>query len=231
MSRDIIKLDQIDVTFHQKKRTITAVKDVTIHIQEGDIYGIVGYSGAGKSTLVRVINLLQKPSAGKITIDDDVIFDGKVTLTAEQLRRKRQDIGMIFQHFNLMSQKTAEENVAFALKHSGLSKEEKKAKVAKLLDLVGLADRAENYPSQLSGGQKQRVAIARALVTNPSFILGDEPTGALDTKTSVQIMELFKQFNEQGKTIVIITHEPEVAQLCKQTVVLRDGNIESKAIG
>lgn len=101
MSRDIIKLDQIDVTFHQKKRTITAVKDVTIHIQEGDIYGIVGYSGAGKSTLVRVINLLQKPSAGKITIDDDVIFDGKVTLTAEQLRRKRQDIGMIFQHFNL----------------------------------------------------------------------------------------------------------------------------------
>ena len=129
MSRDIIKLDQIDVTFHQKKRTITAVKDVTIHIQEGDIYGIVGYSGAGK-----------------FTIDDDVIFDGKVTLTAEQLRRKRQDIGMIFQHFNLMSQKTAEENVAFALKHSGLSKEEKKAKVAKLLDLVGLADRAENYP-------------------------------------------------------------------------------------
>ena len=123
MSRDIIKLDQIDVTFHQKKRTITAVKDVTIHIQEGDIYGIVGYSGAGKSTLVRVINLLQKPSAGKITIDDDVIFDGKVTLTAEQLRRKRQDIGMIFQHFNLMSQKTAEENVAFALKHSGGQKQ------------------------------------------------------------------------------------------------------------
>ena len=115
MSRDIIKLDQIDVTFHQKKRTITAVKDVTIHIQEGDIYGIVGYSGAGKSTLVRVINLLQKPSAGRITIDDDVIFDNKVTLTAEQLRHKRQDIGMIFQHFNLMSQKTAEENVAFAL--------------------------------------------------------------------------------------------------------------------
>ena len=134
MSRDIIKLDQIDVTFHQKKRTITAVKDVTIHIQEGDIYGIVGYSGAGKSTLVRVINLLQKPSAGKITIDNDVIFNGRVTLTAEHLRRKRQDIGMIFQHFNLMSQKTAEENVAFALKHSGLSKEEKKAKVAKLLD-------------------------------------------------------------------------------------------------
>ena len=121
----MIQLDHIDVTFQQKKRQIQAVKDVTIHIQERDIYGIVGYSGAGKSTLVRVINLLQVPTSGKIIVDDDVLFDNKVTLTAEQLRRKRQDIGMIFQHFNLMSQLTAEENVAFALKHSGLSKEEK----------------------------------------------------------------------------------------------------------
>ena len=213
MSRDIIKLDQIDVTFHQKKRTITAVKDVTIHIQEGDIYGIVGYSGAGKSTLVRVINLLQKPSAGKITIDDDVIFDGKVTLTAEQLRRKRQDIGMIFQHFNLMSQKTAEENVAFALKHSGLSKEEKKAKVAKLLDLVGLADRAENYPSQLSGGQKQRVAIARALANDPKILISDESTSALDPKTTKQILALLQDLNQKlGLTVVLITHEMQIVK-------------------
>lgn len=157
MSKEMIQLDHIDVTFQQKKRQIQAVKDVTIHIQERDIYGIVGYSGAGKSTLVRVINLLQVPTSGKIIVDDDVLFDNKVTLTAEQLRRKRQDIGMIFQHFNLMSQLTAEENVAFALKHSGLSKEEKKEKVRTLLELVGLADRAENYPSQLSGGQKQRL--------------------------------------------------------------------------
>ena len=128
MSKEMIQLDHIDVTFQQKKRQIQAVKDVTIHIQERDIYGIVGYSGAGKSTLVRVINLLQVPTSGKIIVDDDVLFDNKVTLTAEQLRRKRQDIGMIFQHFNLMSQLTAEENVAFALKHSGLSKEEKKEK-------------------------------------------------------------------------------------------------------
>ena len=203
MSRDIIKLDQIDVTFHQKKRTITAVKDVTIHIQEGDIYGIVGYSGAGKSTLVRVINLLQKPSAGKITIDDDVIFDGQVTLTAEHLRRKRQDIGMIFQHFNLISQKTAEENVAFALKHSGLSKEEKKAKVDKLLDLVGLADRAENYPSQLSGGQKQRVAIARALARKPEILIFDDSFSALDYKTDrVLRQELAEKTKSMTKLIV-----------------------------
>ncbi|HEV1617180.1 TPA: methionine ABC transporter ATP-binding protein [Streptococcus pneumoniae] len=227
MSRDIIKLDQIDVTFHQKKRTITAVKDVTIHIQEGDIYGIVGYSGSGKSTLVRVINLLQKPSAGKITIDDDVIFDGKVTLTAEQLRRKRQDIGMIFQHFNLMSQKTAEENVAFALKHSGLSKEEKKAKVAKLLDLVGLADRAENYPSQLSGGQKQRVAIARALANDPKILISDESTSALDPKTTKQILALLQDLNQKlGLTVVLITHEMQIVKdIANRVAVMQDGHL------
>ena len=227
MSRDIIKLDQIDVTFHQKKRTITAVKDVTIHIQEGDIYGIVGYSGAGKSTLVRVINLLQKPSAGKITIDNDVIFDGKVTLTAEQLRRKRQDIGMIFQHFNLMSQKTAEENVAFALKHSGLSKEEKKAKVAKLLDLVGLADRAENYPSQLSGGQKQRVAIARALANDPKILISDESTSALDPKTTKQILSLLQDLNKKlGLTVVMITHEMQIVKdICNRVAVMQNGQL------
>ena len=227
MSRDIIKLDQIDVTFHQKKRTITAVKDVTIHIKEGDIYGIVGYSGAGKSTLVRVINLLQKPSAGKITIDNDVIFDGKVTLTAEQLRHKRQDIGMIFQHFNLMSQKTAEENVAFALKHSGLSKEEKKAKVAKLLDLVGLADRAENYPSQLSGGQKQRVAIARALANDPKILISDESTSALDPKTTKQILALLQDLNQKlGLTVVLITHEMQIVKdIANRVAVMQDGHL------
>ena len=227
MSRDIIKLDQIDVTFHQKKRTITAVKDVTIHIQEGDIYGIVGYSGAGKSTLVRVINLLQKPSAGRITVDDDVIFDGKETLTAGQLRRKRQDIGMIFQHFNLMSQKTAEENVAFALKHSGLSEKDKKAKVAELLDLVGLADRAENYPSQLSGGQKQRVAIARALASDPKVLLCDEATSALDPATTQSILKLLKEINRTlGITILLITHEMEVVKrICDQVAVIDKGRL------
>ena len=187
MSKEMIQLEHIDVTFQQKKRQIQAVKDVTLHIQEGDIYGIVGYSGAGKSTLVRVINLLQVPTNGKIIVDGNVLFDNKVTLTAEQLRRKRQDIGMIFQHFNLMSQLTAEENVAFALKHSSLSKEEKKEKVHTLLELVGLADRAENYPSQLSGGQKQRVAIARALANDPKILISDESTSALDPKTTKQI--------------------------------------------
>lgn len=224
----MIKLDNIDVTFQQKKRTIEAVKDVTIHINRGDVYGIVGYSGAGKSTLVRVINLLQVPSAGKITIDEDVIYEGnKVTLTPAQLRSKRREIGMIFQHFNLMAQMTAEENVAFALKHSGLSKEEKKEKVAKLLDLVGLSDRAENYPAQLSGGQKQRVAIARALANDPKILISDESTSALDPKTTKQILALLQELNEKlGLTIVMITHEMQIVKdICNRVAVMQDGRL------
>ena len=227
MSKEMIQLDHIDVTFQQKKRQIQAVKDVTLHIQEGDIYGIVGYSGAGKSTLVRVINLLQVPTSGKIIVDGDVLFDKKVTLTAEQLRRKRQDIGMIFQHFNLMSQLTAEENVAFALKHSGLSKEEKKEKVHTLLELVGLADRAENYPSQLSGGQKQRVAIARALANDPKILISDESTSALDPKTTKQILTLLQDLNQKlGLTIVFITHEMQIIKdIANCVAVMQDGQL------
>ncbi|HEL2321679.1 TPA: methionine ABC transporter ATP-binding protein [Streptococcus suis] len=228
MSKEMIKLDNIDVTFQQKKRTIEAVKDVTIHINQGDIYGIVGYSGAGKSTLVRVINLLQVPTAGKITIDEDVIYEGeKVTLTPAQLRSKRREIGMIFQHFNLMAQMTAEENIAFALKHSGLSKEEKKEKVAKLLDLVGLSDRAENYPAQLSGGQKQRVAIARALANDPKILISDESTSALDPKTTKQILALLQELNEKlGLTIVMITHEMQIVKdICNRVAVMQDGRL------
>ena len=223
----MIQLDHIDVTFQQKKRQIQAVKDVTLHIQERDIYGIVGYSGAGKSTLVRVINLLQVPTNGKIIVDGDVLFDNKVTLTAEQLRRKRQDIGMIFQHFNLMSQLTAEENVAFALKHSGLSKEEKKEKVHTLLELVGLADRAENYPSQLSGGQKQRVAIARALANDPKILISDESTSALDPKTTKQILTLLQDLNQKlGLTIVLITHEMQIIKdIANRVAVMQDGQL------
>ena len=228
MSKEIITLDRIDVTFQQKKRQIQAVKDVSIRINQGDIYGIVGYSGAGKSTLVRVINLLQVPTGGTITVDNDVIFkDKKVQLSATQLRQKRQDIGMILQHFNLMSQLTAEENVAFALKHSGLSKEEKKEKVKKLLDLVGLADRAENYPSQLSGGQKQRVAIARALANDPKILISDEATSALDPKTTKQILALLQDLNQKlGLTIVLITHEMQIIKdIANRVAVMQDGQL------
>ncbi|HEL0196612.1 TPA: methionine ABC transporter ATP-binding protein [Streptococcus equi subsp. zooepidemicus] len=228
MSEPMIQLDHIDITFHQKKRVIEAVKDVTLHINQGDIYGIVGYSGAGKSTLVRVINLLQQPTKGTITIDGELTFDqGKVQLSANSLREKRRDIGMIFQHFNLMAQKTAKENVAFALRHSRLSKAEREKKVAELLELVGLSERADNYPAQLSGGQKQRVAIARALANDPKILISDEATSALDPKTTKQILALLQELNRRlGLTIVMITHEMQIVKdICHRVAVMQQGTL------
>ena len=229
MSNVIIDLKNIDITFTQKRRTIQAVKDVSIQIEKGDIYGIVGYSGAGKSTLVRAINLLQVPTAGKITIGKDVTFqDGQVQLTTKELRQKRQTIGMIFQHFNLMSQKTAEENVAFALKHSGLSEKDKKAKVTELLDLVGLADRAENYPSQLSGGQKQRVAIAGIVAMRPSILILDEATSMLDPEGRQELIQSIKAIRkEYGMTVLSITHDLDEVALSDRVLVLKKGKVES----
>ncbi|AEJ26016.1 D-methionine transport system ATP-binding protein [Streptococcus equi subsp. zooepidemicus ATCC 35246] len=224
----MIQLDHIDITFHQKKRVIEAVKDVTLHINQGDIYGIVGYSGAGKSTLVRVINLLQQPTKGSITIDGELTFDqGKVQLSANSLREKRRDIGMIFQHFNLMAQKTARENVAFALRHSRLSKAERERKVTELLELVGLSERADNYPAQLSGGQKQRVAIARALANDPKILISDEATSALDPKTTKQILALLQELNRRlGLTIVMITHEMQIVKdICHRVAVMQQGTL------
>ena len=228
MTKPIIKLENIDITFYQKRRTIEAVKDVSITINKGNIYGIVGYSGAGKSTLVRTINLLQPPTSGTITIGDDVTFsDGQVQLKGAKLRQKRQKIGMIFQHFNLMAQKTARQNVAFALRHSSLSKEEKDKKVSELLKLVGLSERAENYPSQLSGGQKQRVAIARALANDPEILISDESTSALDPKTTKQILTLLQDLNQKlGLTVVMITHEMQIVKdICHRVAVMQNGHL------
>lgn len=224
----MIQLKNIDITFQQKNRLIEAVKDVSLTIQKGAIYGIVGYSGAGKSTLVRVINLLQKPTAGQVVVDGEPLFDqGSIQLATEALRQKRREIGMIFQHFNLMSQKTARENVAFALRHSKLSDEEKRQKVNDLLDLVGLSDRANNYPAQLSGGQKQRVAIARALANDPKILISDEATSALDPKTTKQILALLQELNQKlGLTIVMITHEMQIVKdICHRVAVMQDGQL------
>ena len=226
MIKPIINLEHIDITFRQKKRVIEAVKDVSIVINKGDIYGIVGYSGAGKSTLVRTINLLQAPTAGKITIGDDVTFsDGKVQLKGVALRQKRQKIGMIFQHFNLMAQKTARQNVAFALRHSKLSKEEKDQKVAELLELVGLADRAENYPSQLSGGQKQRVALARALAMKPDVLLLDEPTSALDPISAGKIEETLYNLKDQYTLLLVTRSMQQASRISQRTAFFLDGEL------
>lgn len=224
----MLKLKDIHKSYQQGSQEFPILKGIDLHVKEGDFLAIMGPSGSGKSTLMNIIGCLDKASAGSYHIEGTDVSD----LSDNQLSDLRnQKIGFVFQNFNLMPKLTACQNVELPLTYMKIPKKERRERALEMLRLVGLEERSDFKPMELSGGQKQRVAIARALVTNPSFILGDEPTGALDTKTSVQIMELFKQFNEQGKTIVIITHEPEVAQLCKQTVVLRDGNIETRALG
>ena len=219
----MIELKDISVIFNQGKRAITAVTDVDLTIERGDVYGIVGYSGAGKSTLVRVINLLQRPTTGSVIVDGTNLTD----LVPKALRKKRKSIGMIFQHFNLMASRTIADNVAFPLKGSGLSKQEIEAKVAHLLALVGILDKKDAYPSQLSGGQKQRVAIARALANDPKILLCDEATSALDPKTTLSILELLQEVNlKLGITIVIITHEMQVVkEICNKVAVMENGRV------
>lgn len=223
----MLKLKEIHKSYQQGSQEFPILKGIDLHVKEGDFLAIMGPSGSGKSTLMNIIGCLDKANAGTYHIEGTDVSN----LSDNQLSDLRnQKIGFVFQNFNLMPKLTACQNVELPLTYMKIPKKERRERAMKMLRLVGLEERSEFKPMELSGGQKQRVAIARALVTNPSFILGDEPTGALDTKTSVQIMELFKQFNEAGKTIVIITHEPEVAQMCKKTVVLRDGNIEHKEV-
>lgn len=223
----MLKLKEIHKSYQQGSQEFPILKGIDLHVKEGDFLAIMGPSGSGKSTLMNIIGCLDKANAGSYHIEGTDVSN----LSDNQLSDLRnQKIGFVFQNFNLMPKLTACQNVELPLTYMKVPKKERRERAMEMLRLVGLEERSEFKPMELSGGQKQRVAIARALVTNPSFILGDEPTGALDTKTSVQIMELFKQFNEAGKTIVIITHEPEVAQMCQKTVVLRDGNIEHKEV-
>ena len=223
----MLKLKEIHKSYQQGSQEFPILKGIDLHVKEGDFLAIMGPSGSGKSTLMNIIGCLDKANAGSYHIEGTDVSN----LSDNQLSDLRnQKIVFVFQNFNLMPKLTACQNVELPLTYMKVPKKERRERAMEMLRLVGLEERSEFKPMELSGGQKQRVAIARALVTNPSFILGDEPTGALDTKTSVQIMELFKQFNEAGKTIVIITHEPEVAQMCKKTVVLRDGNIEHKEV-
>lgn len=200
---------------------IHAVRDVSLTINRGDVFGIIGYSGAGKSTLVRTINLLERPTEGTVTVDGQEL----TSLNHKDLLAARRNIGMIFQHFALMPSRTIADNVAFPLKGSGLSRGERKARVAELLELVGIPEKASAYPSELSGGQKQRVAIARALVTRPSVLIADEATSALDPQNADAILKLLKQLNEQlGLTIVVITHHMNVVkQICNRVAVMQDG--------
>ena len=219
----MITLQNISKTFIDGGKEVQAVKDVNLTIHDGDIFGIIGFSGAGKSTLVRCINLLERPTSGTVTVDDKEI----TALSAKELRKARKKIGMIFQHFNLMPSRTIFGNVAYPLKGSGLSKQEIADKVHNLLDLVGISEKENAYPSQLSGGQKQRVAIARALANDPKILLCDEATSALDPQTTKSILKLLQKVNETlGITIVVITHEMDVVkEICNRVAVMDHGNV------
>lgn len=223
----MLNLKDIRKSYHLGTEEFAILKGIDLEVNEGDFLAIMGPSGSGKSTLMNIIGCLDKPGSGSYAIEGRDVS----SLSDNELADLRnQKIGFVFQNFNLMPKLTACQNVELPLTYMNVPKKERRKRALEMLKLVALEERSEFKPMELSGGQKQRVAIARALVTNPSFILGDEPTGALDTKTSVQIMDLFKQFNDNGKTIIIITHEPEVAALCKKTVILRDGNIEHSDI-
>ncbi len=219
----MIQLSHIEKIYDSPSGPVRALKDISLHIEKGDIYGIIGLSGAGKSTLVRCINLLERPTKGTVVVDGQEI----TAMSDSQLRAARKNIGMIFQHFNLLSSATVYENVAFPLELAKTNKDVIQKKVTELLDLVGLADKADQYPSQLSGGQKQRVGIARALASDPKVLLCDEATSALDPQTTKSILELIKDINAKLKlTVVVITHEMQVIkEICDKVAVIQNGLI------
>lgn len=219
----MIRLENVSKTFTDSNKEVHAVNNVSLTINDGDIFGIIGFSGAGKSTLVRCINLLERPTEGKVFVDDAEI----TALSGKELRKARKKIGMIFQHFNLMPSRTIFGNVAYLLRGSGLSKEEIKEKVHHLLELVGISEKENAFPSQLSGGQKQRVAIARALANDPNILLCDEATSALDPQTTKSILKLLQQLNQTlGITVVVITHEMAVVkEICNRVAVMDHGDV------
>ncbi len=223
MTEPIIQILDLEKRFKSKNTEVYALQGINLTIRKGDIFGIIGQSGAGKSTLVRCINMLERPSGGS------VMFEGKdmCRLGSRDLQVARRSMGMIFQQFNLLMQRTAEENVCFPLELAGVKKDDARKRAGELLELVKLSDRAHSYPSQLSGGQKQRVAIARALATNPRVLLCDEATSALDPATTESILALIKDINRRlGITAVIITHEMSVIEkICNQVAIISHGRI------
>ncbi|WP_040159350.1 methionine ABC transporter ATP-binding protein [Nigerium massiliense] len=219
----MIVVDSVSKVYKTKTSTVTAVDDVSLSIASGEIFGILGRSGAGKTTLLRCLNFLERPTSGRILVDG-VDF---TALSATKLRSARQKIGTVFQHFNLLSSRTAADNIAFPLEITGVPKKQRDARVAELLELVGLADRGASFPSQLSGGQKQRVGIARGLAASPSVLLFDEATSALDPATTEQILDLVKNINQAtGVTVVLITHESEVVRrICDSAALMEAGRV------
>ena len=222
--KKLIDLSGINKSYRNGDQELQVLKNINLQVEEGEFLAIMGPSGSGKSTLMNIIGMLDRPSSGTYHLDGKEV----ARLGEKKLAKVRnQAIGFVFQQFFLLSKLNALQNVELPLIYAGVSQSKRKALAEQYLEKVELGTRMHHLPSELSGGQKQRVAIARALVNRPSIILADEPTGALDTKTGEQIMELLTELNKEGKTIIMVTHEPEIAAYAKRQIVIRDGVISS----
>lgn len=228
MSEPIIHVDNIHKSYLMGKEAVPALRGVSLKIYQGDFVCLMGPSGSGKTTLLNIVGGLDEPSRGHITIDGEKL----VALSENQLARLRlQKMGFVFQNYNLLANFTAQENVEAPMVLSKLSRKERRQRSTALLEKVGLADRAHHYPSELSGGQQQRVSIARALANNPPILIGDEMTGDLDSETGFAIMRLVTELNEEGMTIVFVTHDPRMAEYAKKLILMQDGQISNGEVG
>jgi len=220
----VIAVDHLTKTYQLGEVEVHALRGVSLNVGTGEFVAIMGASGSGKSTFMNILGCLDKPSKGKYLLDN-IDVSG---LSRDELAHIRNNkIGFVFQGFNLLSRTSAIENVELPLLYGTTPSKVRKEKAIAALERVGLGDRVHHYPNQLSGGQQQRVAIARALVNDPSIVLADEPTGNLDSRTSVEVMDIFQQLNENGITVLLVTHEPDIAQFAKRQIVFRDGRVKA----
>ncbi len=220
----IISIENLKKTYIMGVNQVHALKSITTAIHKNEYVALMGPSGSGKSTLMNLLGCLDTPTAGTYILND---VDVSQMTDSELAEVRNKEIGFVFQTFNLLPRLSSLDNVALPLVYSGMSKSKREARAQEVLTAVGLGDRVDHKPNELSGGQRQRVAIARALVNNPSIILADEPTGNLDTKTSVEIMEILEKIHQKGNTIILVTHEPDIAQHAHRIIRLRDGLVES----